>query len=191
MERIADPKPVLSQTGSPLMPGPVPSVSTKTRGYVQPPVFHTERNNLFNTTPVDASYSPTRFTFPGPTYNNRSQTVSKTTTTYQNPYNTSSYQPAWQDSLSNQSNTYVPSYQKKVQVNPTIQRQVSNNRSNQQYRTITRQQQQQQQQQNYRPASVQPTNIVHRQFNSPMSLYSNDNIQEVVNNHVSHITRVR
>jgi hypothetical protein len=187
LERIADPKPVLSQTGSPLMPGPVPSVSTKTRGYIQPPIFHTERNNLFNTTPADASYSPTRFTFPG-SYNNPNQTVS--TTAYQNSYNTPSYQPAWKDSLNNESNTYVPSYQKKVQVNPTIQRPISNGRPNQrnqqQYTTIPRQQQQQ----NYRPASAQPIALVHRQFNSPMALYSNDNVQDVVKSHVSHITRV-
>lgn len=189
MERIADPKPLLSQTGSPIMPGPVPSVSTKTRGYVPPPVFHTERNNLYNTfSPINASYSPTRFTFPGPTYNNRSQTTT-TKTTYQNSSGSPSYQPAWKDSLNVESSTYIPSYQKKVQVNPTIQRQISNDRSNQQYTTITRQQQQQQQ--NYRPASVQPTNLVHRQFNSPMSLYSNDNIQDVMKSHVSHIARVR
>jgi hypothetical protein len=168
------------------MPGPVPSVSTKTRGFIQPPAFHTERTNLFNTPPLNSPYSPTRFTFPGSTYNNRSQTVTTTTTTYQNPHDTSSYQPAWNNSLNNESNTYIPSYQKKVQISPTVQRQFSNERPNQQYKTITRQQQQ-----NYRPASVQPTNLVHRQFNSPMSLYSNDNIQEVMKNHVSHITRVR
>jgi hypothetical protein len=161
------------------MPGPVPSVSTKTRGYIQPPTFHTERNNYFNTTPADASYSPTRFTFPTP-YNSRNQTVS--TTTYQNSYDTSSYQPAWKDSLYNDSNTYVPSYQKKVPANPP------NQRTHQQYKTISRQQQQQQ---NYRPVSVQPANIVHRQFNSPMSLYSNDNIQDIMKSHVSHISRVR
>jgi hypothetical protein len=160
------------------MPGPVPSVSTKTRGYIQPPDFHTERNNLFNTSAVNASYSPTRFTFPGSTYNNRSQPVSTTT-----------YQPAWKDSLNDEFNTYIPSYQKKVQVNPTIQRQVLNDRPNQrtqqQYIRIIKPQQ------NYRPTSVQPINLVHRQFNSPMSLYSNDNIQDVMKNHVSHITRVR
>lgn len=165
------------------MPGPVPSVSTKTRGYIQPPAFHTERSNLHNTALVDASYAPASFMFPG-AYNNRSQPTS--TTTYQNSYDTSSYQPAWKDSLNTESNTYVPSYQKKV---PSNQRQLSHQRPNrhtqQQYTTVNRQQQ------NYRPASVEPINLVHRQFNSPMSLYSNDNIQEVVKNHVSHISRVR
>jgi hypothetical protein len=184
LERIPNPKPLLSQTGSPLMPGPVPSVSTKTRGYIQPPAFHTERNNYYNTAPVDASYSPTRFTFPTP-FNSRNQTAS----TYQNSYDTS-YQPAWKDSLNNDSNTYVPSYQKKVPANPPNQRQLSNNQRNQQqYKTISRQQQQQQQQ-NYRPVSAQPINLVHRQFNSPMSLYSNDNIQDIMKSHVSHISRV-
>jgi hypothetical protein len=172
------------------MPGPVPSVSTKTRGYMQPPVFHTERSNQFNTAPVDASYSPARFTYPNSTNNNRSRTMSTTTyqnnTSQQNSYDTSSYQPAWKNSLNNETDIYIPSYQKKFQVSLPVQRPISNTQTNQQYTTIPRQQQQ-----NYRPVSVQPTNLVHRQFNSPMSLYSNDNVQQVMKNHVSHITRVR
>ncbi|CAF4481480.1 unnamed protein product, partial [Rotaria magnacalcarata] len=57
-------------------------------------------------------------------------------------------------------------------------------RNHQQYVTITRQQhqQQQQQQQPYRPSSVQAGGLVNRQYNSPMSLYSNDNVQEVMKN---------
>ena len=177
MERIADPKPLLSQTGSPLMPGPVPSVSTKTRGYVQPPAFHTERSNLYNSSPVHGSFSPSHFTYP-------SQTAS--TTTYQNSYDTSSYEPAWKNALSNPADIYIPSYQKKVPATPTIQRQFSNEQhTQQQYRTVSKQPQP------YRPASTQPLNFVHRQFNSPMSLYSNNNVQEVMQNHVSHISRVR
>jgi hypothetical protein len=160
------------------MPGPVPSVSTKTRGYIQPPSFHTERNNYLNAGAADASYSPTRFAFPTP-FNNRNQT-------YQNSYD-SSYQAPWKDSLNNDANTYIPSYQKKVPANPPNPRQFSNNQ--QQFKTISRQQQPQQQ--NYRPVSVQPINLVHRQFNSPMGLYSNNNIQDVMKSHVSHISRVR
>jgi len=151
------------------MPGPVPSVSTKTRGYTKPPVFHTEPSNI-HTPPIEANFTP-QFTFP-PSYNTRSQTVS--TTTFQ--------QPAWKDSFNNNGNTYIPSYQKNV----PAQRQ----NSNQHYKTIARQQQQQQQY-TYRPASVQPTNIVHRQYNSPMGLYSNDNIQNIMKSHVSHISHVR
>jgi hypothetical protein len=171
------------------MPGPVPSVSTKTRGYVQPPIFHTERSNLFNTSPIDASYSPNRFLFPSSNFNNRSRTLSNagyqttTTTSQQNSYNSSGYN----------SDVYVPSYQKKVQAKPLIQQQRTSNQNNQrsqQFITVNKPQQQQQQQ-NYRPASVQPMNLVHRQFNSPMSLYSNDNVQDVMKNHVSHISRVR
>jgi hypothetical protein len=162
------------------MPGPVPSVSTKTRGYIQPPDFHTDRTNLFNTSAANAPYSPTRFSYP-------SETVSSTT--YQNSYDTSSYEPAWKHALSNPADIYVPSYQKKVQANPTVQRQFTNvqpnQRTQQQYTTVTRQQQ------TYRPSSTQPTNLVHRQFNSPMSLYSNNNVQDLMKNHVSHITRVR
>ena len=203
------------------MPGPVPSVSTKTRGYVQPPTFHTERTNLFNTlSPMNASFSPDHFLYPPTNQTNRNRTMS--TTTYQNTvsqqssYNTPAYQPAWKNSMSNTADTYVPSYQKKVQMNPTLQRQTSNDQGNyyrqqqhhqqqqqqqQQYSAPMRQQQpppqqqhhhqQQQQQQQYRPASTQPSNLIHRQFNSPMSLYSNDNVQEVMKNHVSHISRVR
>jgi len=170
------------------MPGPVPSVSTKTRGFVQPPDFHTERSNFFNASPANGSFSPSHFTYPGPTYNNRNQSMSTTTTTtYQNSYDTPAYQPAWKDSLNYESDTYIPSYQKKVQINPSLQRQLSNNqpnqRTHQQYTTITKQQQQQP----YRPASTQPPNLVHRQFNSPMSLYSNDNVQDVMKSHISHV----
>ncbi|CAF4493950.1 unnamed protein product, partial [Rotaria magnacalcarata] len=56
-------------------------------------------------------------------------------------------------------------------------------RNHQQYVTITRQQHHhQQQQQPYRPSSVQAGGLVNRQYNSPMSLYSNDNVQEVMKN---------
>ncbi|CAF2357117.1 unnamed protein product [Rotaria sp. Silwood2] len=178
LERIPDPKPLLSQTGSPLMPGPVPSVSTKTRGYTKPPVFHTEPTHLSNTSPLPASYSPVRFTYPSSTNNGNYQTVSPTP-----------YQAPWKDSVGHESRRYVPSYQKKVPVNTIIQKQNPNNqkqqRTHQQYTTIARQQQQ-----HYRPASVQPINLVNRQYNSPMSLYSNGNVQDVMKDHVSHITRV-
>ena len=161
------------------MPGPVPSVSTKTRGYIQPPDFHTPRNNYPNGVAADASYSPTGFTFPTP-FNNRNQN------SYDSPY-----QPPWKDSLNNDANTYIPSYQKKVPANPPAPRQYSNNQRSQQYfKTIPRQPPPPPQQ-NYRPASVQPINLVHRQFNSPMGLYSNNNIQDVMKSHVSHISRVR
>ncbi|CAF1943843.1 unnamed protein product [Rotaria magnacalcarata] len=168
LERIADPKSVLSQTGSPLMPGPVPSVSTKTRGYTQPPVFHTERNYGSSASPADFSYPPAR-------YNNYSS-------------------PA-QNSSNHKSNIYLPSYQKKVVANPIVQRSNINDaqrqRNHQQYVTITRQQHHHhQQQQPYRPSSVQAGGLVNRQYNSPMSLYSNDNVQEVMKNHVNHVTRV-
>jgi hypothetical protein len=127
------------------MPGPVPSVSTKTRGYVQPPSFHTEWGNPLN----NMSYSPVRFNYPGPTYNNRSRAMS--TAAYQNSYETSSGKDS--------SDTYIPSYQKKVHINPTVQKQY------------------------YDPQS----NLIHRQFNSPISLYSNDNVQEVMNHHMSRV----
>jgi hypothetical protein len=136
------------------MPGPVPSVSTKTRGYVRPPSFHTQRND----DSMNTSYSPVRFVYPGPTYNNRSRAISATS--YQNSYE---QQSSWKDSFNHHSDTYIPSYQKKVQINPNVQRQY------------------------YDPISPQPTNLVHRQFNSPMSLYSNDNVQEVMNHHISRI----
>lgn len=164
MERVPQPKPILSQTGSPLMPGPVPSVSTKTRGFTKPPAFHTEPSNI-HTPPIDAGFSP-HFTFPTP-YNTRSQTVS--TTTFQ--------QSAWKDSNNNGANTYIPSYQKNV---PTHRQ-----NSNQHYKTVSRQQY------TYRPASVQPPNLVHHQYNSPIGLYSNDNIQNLAKSHVSHISHVR
>lgn len=140
------------------MPGPVPSVSTKTRGYIQPPDFHTDPGNLYNTAPADASYYSSQFPFSSIFENNRNQTGSP-----------GGYQ-----------NSYVPSYQKKVQASlkPSGFR-------------PTQRPQQKQQQQIYRPASVQPMNLVHRQYNSPMSLYSNGNVQEVMKNHVSHISRIR
>lgn len=156
------------------MPGLVPSVSTKTRGFIKPPAFHTDPSNLHNTTQADASYFASPFTPPTPFNSNRNQSSSPAG--YHNSYD-SSYQPAWKNSLNNDSSNYVPSYQKKVQANP---RPASNPRPSQRS-----------QQQNYRPASVQPVNLVHRQFNSPMSLYSNDNIQDVMKNHVSHISRIR
>lgn len=128
------------------MPGPVPSVSTKTRGYVQPPSFHADRNNPLNNTP----YSAVRWVYPGPTYNNPSRRINQ-----QNSYDTSSF--------NNASETYIPSYQKKVQINPNVQKQY------------------------YDPTSHQPTNLIHRQFNSPISLYSNDNVQDVMNHHISRV----
>jgi len=145
---------ISSQTGSAIMPGPVPSLSTKTRGYVQPPSFNADRVNQLNNT----SYSPVRFVYPGPTYNNRRRTTS-IITNHQNSYDTSS----WRNSSNNESDNYIPSYQKKVQINPNIQKQY------------------------YDPESPQPTNLVHRQFNSPISLYSNDNVQEVMNHHINRI----
>ena len=157
------------------MPGPVPSVSTKTRGYIQPPDFHTERNNYSNASPDFGSFAPDRFVYPPMNSSNRNRTMSNTA--YQNS-TTTSYQ------LNDQSNVYVPSYQKKVQANPSIQKP----NQQQHFITVTRQQQQQQP---YRPASTQPLPLVHRQFNSPMNLYSNNNVQEVMKNHVSHISRIR
>lgn len=167
LERIPDPKPVLSQTGSPLMPGPLPSVSTKTRGFVPPPAFHTPRNNFPNGATADASYSPTRYNHP------------------HSPLNQSS----WKDSSNFEYSTYVPSYQKKVLSNPTVQRRNINDFQHQQhYTTIMRQEPQTQP---YRPSSVQPTNLVNRQYNSPMSLYSNENIQDVMRSHANHVTRIK
>ncbi|CAF1086015.1 unnamed protein product [Adineta steineri] len=158
LERIPEPKPLLSQTGSPMMPGPVPSVSTKTRGYMQPPSFYAERSNPLN----NISYSPGRLVYPGPTYNNRSRPMS--TINYPNSYDDSSYG----NSINNGSESYVPSYQKKVQINPNVQKQY--------YNPI--------------PPQPQPSNLVHRQFNSPISLYSNDNVQEVMNHHITRVNVV-
>ena len=152
------------------MPGPVPSVSTKTRGYIQPPDFHTERGNLYNTAPVDASYYSSEFPFSNAFENNRNHTGSPAR--YQNSYGTS-YRPPWKNGSNHNSNNYVPSYQKKVQA------------------SLKPSSSQRPQQPIYRPASVQPMNLVHRQYNSPMSLYSNNNVQEVMKNHVSHISRIR
>lgn len=111
------------------MPGPVPCLSTKTRGYIQPPSFHTERNTLFDSNPQSSD----RYYYPGPTYHPRNRTMSGTVLDH----------PSHSDA-------YIPSYQKNLQT------QYSN-----------------------------PTNLVHRQFNSPISLYSNENIQEVMNNHLN------
>ncbi|CAF1158432.1 unnamed protein product [Rotaria sordida] len=149
LERIPEPKPLLSQTGSPMMPGPVPSVSTKTRGYMQPPSFHTARGNQRE----NISYPPIRFVYPGPTYNHRSRTTSATTT-YQNS-------SPWKEPLNNETDRYIPSYQKQVHVNPNVQTQHFN-----------------------------PPNLVHRQFNSPISLYSNDNVQEVMNRHINRVNHM-
>jgi hypothetical protein len=130
------------------MPGPVPSVSTKTRGYMEPPSFHTDRINPLN----NNFYSPGRFFYPGPTYNPRNRAMSTTTTAIQNSY---------ERGLSNpESESYIPSYQKKVHINPNVQTQYYNPTNN---------------------------NLVHRQFNSPISLYSNDNVQEVMNHHINRI----
>jgi hypothetical protein len=115
------------------MPGPVPCVSTKTRGYTQPPSFHTERNTQFN-------YNPARFYYPGPTYNPPNRQLPSTSRGLLNP----------------DSESYIPSYQKQVHMNPNVQTQYYN-----------------------------PPNLVHRQFNSPISLYSNDNVQEVMNHHIN------
>jgi hypothetical protein len=114
---------------------------------MQPPSFHTERNNQFNTTHTDP-YVPTRFFYPGPTYHPRNRSMS--TNVPQKPYTQGFSNP--------QSETYIPSYQKQVHMNPQIQTQYYH----------------------------QP-NIVHRQFNSPISLYSNDNVQEVMNHHVNQV----
>lgn len=176
MERIPEPKPILSQTGSPIMPGPVPSVSTKTRGYIQPPPLHTERSTLHDVLPVDGIYSPNMFLYPPNNSSNRTRTMSNTEYHVRATSNNAQSGSGWHSSLNNQSNVYVPSYQKKVQVTPSVQRP--------QQITVIRPQQP------YRPASVQPLNLVHRQYNSPMSLYSNDNVQEVMKNHVSHISHV-
>ena len=140
-----------------MMPGPVPSVSTRTRGYIQPPPFHSDRNNDFNNN-NQISYSPGRLFYPGPTYNHRPRTMS--ITNYQNSSNAS---PTWANSCNNDSESYVPSYQKKVQINPHVQKQY------------------------YDPSVPQPTHLVHRQFNSPISLYSNDNVQEAMNHHISRV----
>ncbi|CAF1087800.1 unnamed protein product [Adineta ricciae] len=163
LERVPAPKPLLSQTGSPLMPGPVPSVSTKTRGYVQPPSFHTERSALHDVPAVAGSFFPAHFEYPDTPRKNRTESITTTTTTYRNLYDTQGYQD---------STPYVPSYQKKVHMNPNAH------------------QPHQRPLQQYRPASTQPLNTVHRQFNSPMSLYSHDNVQDAMKSHVSHISRV-
>lgn len=142
-----------SQTGSPIMPGPVPSVSTKTRGYIQPPSFHTERGDPS----TYGSHSGGRFVYPGPSYHPRNRTMS--TSSYQQPGESS-----WRNSISNASDIYIPSYQKKVQINPNVHKQPT-------YSSPS-------------PSIQAPNNVVHRQFNSPLSLYSNDNVQEVLNHHV-------
>lgn len=179
LERVPIPKPLLSQTGSPLMPGPVPSVSTKTRGFIQPPAFHTEESALHNVPAVSDLYSPAHFTYSAPSSKNRTQSISTTTTTtYNNSYDTQGYQSPWNDSFNQNSTPYVPSYQKKVEMHPNMQRQYSNERPNQ--RPV----------QQYRPASTQPLNIVHHQFKSPMPLYSNNNVQDVMNKRVNHVSRV-
>ena len=126
------------------MPGPVPCVSTKTRGYMQPPSFHTEPLTPLTHNP----YTSTRFYYPGPTYHPRNRSMSTTVPPQ-------SYERGFSNQ---QSDTYIPSYQKKVHINPTVQTQY-----------------------------YAPNNLVHRQFNSPMSLYSNDNIQEVMNHHINQI----
>lgn len=120
-----------SQTGSPIMPGPVPSVSTKTRGYIAPPSFHSDR--------LDSPLNSGRFVYPGPTYHHpRNRTISTSSTT----------SSSWRNSSINDSEGYIPSYQKKMPITP-------------------------------------PANLVHRQFNSPMSLYSNANVQEAINHHLN------
>ena len=121
------------------MPGPVPSVSTKTRGYIQPPSFHWDRLD----SPLNNSTN-NRFAYPGPTYHPRNRTMSTTSTTTISPSS-----PSWRNSLINDSEGYIPSYQRKMQ--------------------------------------IAPPNLIHRQFNSPISLYSNDNVQEVMNDHLNRI----
>ena len=156
---------VVSQTGSPIMPGPVPCVSTKTRGYMQPPSYHTERSDSSMTNP----YAPMRYMNPAGSYNsnsNRNRTMS-TASGYQNMQEVQP-QSTWRNSMiSEQPESYAPSLQKKVQINPNVQRQY------------------------YSPASPvtpsPPSNLIHRQFNSPMSLYSSDNVQDVMNHHISHV----
>lgn len=131
------------------MPGPVPSVSTKTRGYMAPPSFHSERLD----SPTMSPYSSGRFYYPGPSYHSRNRTMSSSS------YNTSPMNsPSWRNSVSNESESFIPSYQKKLQtLAPASKPSYS---------------------------AVNP-NLVHRQFNSPMSLYSNDNVQEVMNHHIT------
>lgn len=127
------------------MPGPVPCVSTKTRGYIQPPSFHTGPTTPLTYNPYA---SPARFYYPGPTYHPRNRSMSTTVP-----------QHSHEHGFSNQeSESYIPSYQKKVHINPTVQTQ---------YYT--------------------PNNLVHRQFNSPISLYSNENVQEVMSHHINQI----
>jgi hypothetical protein len=146
-----------SQTGSPIMPGPVPSVSTKTRGYMQPPSFHTERTDPS----TNASYSPIRFVYPGATYHPRNRAMSTS------HFADSGVSSSWRHSISNESNVYIPSYQRKVELNAQV---------SQTFSPLT--------------ASVQqPANLIHRQFNSPLSLYSNDNVQEVMKHH--HINQIK
>jgi hypothetical protein len=179
------------------MPGPVPSVSTKTRGYIQPPAFHTERNHLFNASPTPVSFASDQFLFPSSNNTtNRNRSMSNAgyqqMTSQSNTYGVSSQQPSWKQPVNNEADIYVPSYQKKVHANPSIHKPMSNNqRTQQQQQQYIIETRPRPQQQPYRPASTQPSNLVHRQFNSPMSLYSNDNVQEVMKNHVSHISRVR
>lgn len=156
------------------MPGPVPSVSTKTRGYIQPPDFHTEPNHYLNATPDFSSFGTDRFVYPPVNTSNRTRTSSNTAAYQSSSATNSTYH------LNGQSNVYVPSYQKKVQANPSMHKpHHPQPQQHHHYITVNR------------PASTQPMNLVHRQFNSPMNLYSNDNVQEVMKNHVSHISRIR
>lgn len=126
------------------MPGPVPSVSTKSRGFIAPPTFHTDRLD----SPTFGSTGSNRFYYPGPTYQPRNRTMSTSSQSSVRPERISS-----RNSIGNQSEaSSIPSYQKKLQSTPVN------------------------------------SNLVHRQFNSPMSLYSNENVQEAMNNHL-HQTR--
>jgi len=116
---------------------------------MKPPSYHTERNTQFDVNP----YAPGSFYYPGPNHNQRARHMpsAATTTTHQNSFPQDTFNPQHSD-------TYIPSYQKNVHINPNVEVQYFN-----------------------------PTNLVHRQFNSPISLYSNDNIQEVMSNHVNRV----
>lgn len=135
------------------MPGPVPSVSTKTRGYIQPPTFHSDRINPEDNIPS----SPVRFVYPGPTYNNGNRTVHNAVAQQQ-----SQDKLSWKEPFTGDSDRYIPAYQKRVLLSPGFVKQP------------------------YSPTLLnQAPNLVHRQFNSPMSLYSNENVQDVINHHIS------
>lgn len=148
------------------MPGPVPSVSTKTRGYTQPPSYHTEPNTYLAPSPYQGPFlSESVFDS-----NSRPRASSNT------GYHTTAIIEAqhvspWHSPSQVRPSFYVPSYQKKVQ--PAAAQPKSN------FYSLNR------------PGSTQPVQLVHRQYNSPMSLYSQNNVQDVLKSHASHISRIR